>query len=245
MAEIIICDQEEWLKTAVRFFIQQSAVNIADHGSFSVALAGGSTPAALYSELARPENQVRVDWEKVHLFWGDERHVPPDDPQSNFRMVKKSMLEAIPIPEENIHRVQAEMDVRLAAFAYEEELRGFFSSEWPRFDLVFLGMGADGHTASLFPHSMALNEESRWFVANAIPDKGIWRLTLTMKAINAARMVLVLVRGESKADRLKTVLTGEKDPWEMPVQAVNPVDGMMIWLVDREAGSQLPDGITL
>ncbi len=228
MREIIVCEKEEWLTRAVDLFIQQANANIADHGTFSVALAGGSTPAPLYLELACPENWNRIEWDKVYLFWGDERHVPPSDPQSNFRLVQEKLLDVVPIPEENIHRVRAEMDVRLAAFAYEEDLRHFFPGNWPRFDLVLLGMGEDGHTASLFPHSAALHEESRWFVANYAPVKKSWRLTLTLKAINAARMVVVLVRGESKADRLNAVFMGANDPWEMPIQAVEPVDGKMI-----------------
>ena len=244
MTEIIVCEKEKWLTEAVGLFIQQADANIADHGRFSVALAGGSTPEPLYSALAQPENRGRIDWQNVHLFWGDERHVPPNDPQSNFRLVKENLLDAVPIPGENVHRVKAEMDVRLAAFAYEEELRQFFPGDWPRFDLVLLGMGEDGHTASLFPHSAALNEESRWFVANYAPEKETWRLTLTLNAINAARMVVVLVQGGSKAARLKAVFLDEKDPWNMPIQAINPQDGKLIWLLDREAGSQLPEDFT-
>ena len=179
--------------------------------------------------------------EKGLYILGDERHVPPNDPQSNFRLVKENLLDAVPIPGENVHRVKAEMDVRLAAFAYEEELRHFFPGDLPRFDLVLLGMGEDGHTASLFPHSAALNEESRWFVANYAPEKETWRLTLTLNAINAARMVVVLVQGGSKAARLKAVFLDEKGPWNMPIQAINPQDGKLIWLLDREAGSQLPE----
>lgn len=243
MMEIIVCEKQEWLTKAVELFIQQANVNIADHGCFSVALAGGNTPAPLYSELARPENRDRVEWEKIHLFWGDERPVPANDPQSNFGLVKEELLDAVQTPEQNVHRVKTEMDVRLAAFAYEEGLRHFFPGDWPRFDLVLLGMGEDGHTASLFPHSAALNEESRWFVANYAPEKKSWRLTLTLNAINAARMVVVLVRGESKADRLNAVFAQTKDPWEIPIQAVDPVDGKLIWLLDREAASRLPEDI--
>lgn len=243
MMEIIVCETEEWLTKAVNIFIQQAHVNIADHGCFSVALAGGNTPAPLYSALAQPENRNRVEWDKIHLFWGDERHVPVNDPQSNFRLVKEKLLDAVPIPEQNIHRVKAEMDVRLASFAYEEDLRYFFPGDWPRFDLVLLGMGEEGHTASLFPHSAALNEESRWFVANYAPEKKSWRLTLTLNAINAARMVVILARGESKADRLNAVFAEAKDPWEMPIQGIDPVDGKMIWLLDRLAGSRLPEDI--
>lgn len=243
MTEIIECKNEEWLDKVTDLFIRQAAACIAERGVFSVALAGGGTPAPLYSALAQPEHQARIEWEKVHLFFGDERHVPPDNEQSNFRMVKETLLDAVSISGENIHRVQTEMDVRLAAFAYEETLRQFFPGDWPRFDLVLLGMGEDGHTASLFPHSAALNEEHRWFVANYAPEREAWRLSLTANAINAARMVLVLVRGESKAARLKKVLSGTKEPWEMPIQAIHPGEGKMIWLLDEAAGSQLPDGI--
>ena len=243
MAEIVISEKEEWVNTAAALFIDRAAANIADHGYFSVALAGGGTPAPLYAALASPENRDRVQWEKIHLFWGDERHVPANDSQSNYRLVKEDLLDAVPIPDANIHRVRTEMDVRLAAFAYEEDLRQFFHGDWPRFDLVLLGMGEDGHTASLFPHSAALNEDHRWFVANYAAEKESWRLTMTLNAINAARLVVVLVRGESKAERLRTVFTTPKGPWEMPIQAVGPINGEMIWLMDREAASLLPDDI--
>ena len=243
MAEIVISEKEEWINTAAALFIDRAAANIADHGYFSVALAGGGTPAPLYAALASPENRDRVQWEKIHLFWGDERHVPANDSQSNYRLVKEDLLDAVSIPDANIHRVRTEMDVRLAAFAYEEDLRQFFHGDWPRFDLVLLGMGEDGHTASLFPHSAALNEDHRWFVANYAAEKESWRLTLTLNAINAARLVVVLVRGESKAERLRAVFTTPKEPWEMPIQAVDPINGEMIWLMDREAACLLPDDI--
>ncbi|MBG0784802.1 MAG: 6-phosphogluconolactonase [Anaerolineaceae bacterium] len=243
MAEVVISEKEEWVNTAAALFIDRAAANIADHGYFSVALAGGGTPAPLYAALASPENRDRVQWEKIHLFWGDERHVPANDSQSNYRLVKEDLLDAVPIPDTNIHRVRTEMDVRLAAFAYEEDLRQFFHGDWPRFDLVLLGMGEDGHTASLFPHSAALNEDHRWFVANYAVEKESWRLTLTLNAINAARLVVVLVRGESKAERLRAVFTTPKDPWEMPIQAVSPINGEMIWLMDREAARLLPEDI--
>jgi len=243
LAEVVISEKEEWVNTAAALFIDRAAANIADHGYFSVALAGGGTPAPLFAALASPENRDRVQWEKIHLFWGDERHVPANDSQSNYRLVKEDLLDAVPIPDANIHRVRTEMDVRLAAFAYEEDLRQFFHGDWPRFDLVLLGMGEDGHTASLFPHSAALNEGHRWFVANYAAEKESWRLTLTLSAINAARLVVVLVRGESKAERLRAVFTTPKEPWEMPIQAVDPINGEMIWLMDREAACLLPDDI--
>ncbi|MBG0786664.1 MAG: 6-phosphogluconolactonase [Anaerolineaceae bacterium] len=239
----IVSNKEELTQQAVEIFIQAAHDQIRENGSFSVALSGGGTPKPVYAELAKPENSERVDWEKVHLFWGDERHVPPEDDQSNFKMVREALLDQIEIPAENVHRVRTEMDVRMAAFQYEEELRQFFNGEWPVFDFVFLGMGNDGHTASLFPKSAGLNEEYRWFIANYAPSMDTWRLTLTAPAINAARFILVLVAGESKAERLKAVLEGPKEPYELPIQMIDPNEGEMLWLVDQAAASGIKEDL--
>lgn len=228
-------------RAAVDLFVSLAGEAVKASGSFSVALSGGSTPRMLYAGLAAPERQEFLSWADMHLFFGDERLVPPDHPDSNFRMVEEALLSKVPIPGENIHRVKAELDPRLAAFNYEEALRGFFDDPWPRFDLVLLGMGADGHTASLFPKTAALNEEQRWFVANFVADQKAWRLTLTKRAINAARKVMVLVSGRSKANMLAEVLTGAYDPTHKPIQLISPVDGEMMWLIDQDAASQLPD----
>ena len=235
----IVPDKEALVQQAVEYFIEAAQEQIEDKGVFTVALSGGGTPKPVYAELAKPENRERVDWEKVQLFWGDERPVPPDDPQSNYRMVRETLLDRIDIPAENVHRVPAEMDVRMGAFQYEEELRAFFGGEWPVFDLVFLGMGNDGHTASLFPHSAGLNEDFRWFIANYAPSMDSWRLTLTAPAINAARFILVLVEGAGKADRLKMVLTDPHEPDEMPIQMIDPSQGEMVWLVDQAAAKDI------
>ncbi len=226
---------------AVDLFISLAQRAIAERGSFSVALSGGSTPEALYTRLAEPGLQDQLSWADIHLFFGDERYVLPDHPESNFRMVQGALLSQVDIPGENVHRVKTEMDVRLAAFDYEEQLRAHFSDPWPRFDLVLLGMGADGHTASLFPHTAGVNEEHRWFIANQVPSHDVWRLTLSKHAINAGRQIVVLVSGSSKADMLSEVLTGPHEPMEKPIQLVSPVQGEMTWLVDRDAASQLPD----
>ncbi len=238
----IVSSQEAFVSSAADHFIDLANRNIRDKGRFTVALSGGNTPKPIYAALADPENSSKVDWSKVHLFWGDERPVPPTDPDSNFRMVKDALLDRIDIPVDNIHRVHAEMDVRLAAFQYEEELRECFEGEWPDFDLVFLGMGEDGHTASLFPHSAGLNEGFRWFIANYAPGRETWRLTLTANAINSAKFVLVLVKGESKAETVREVLTGPQEPETYPIQLINPKDGEMVWLLDEGAASSLPDG---
>ena len=237
---VIISNKQLWVEAAVDLFIQEAAACIADRGWFSVALSGGSTPKAVYAALGAPEKRGEVCWEKVHLFWGDERHVPPDDPKSNFRMVREALLDHVPIPDGNVHRVSAELDVRKAAWNYEAELRGHFSGDWPSFDLVFLGMGGDGHTASLFPHSSGLREEDRWFIENYSSENETWRLTLTKHAINAARLMIVLVQGKSKAEMLKTVLTGPKKPEQHPIQLIRPVDGRMVWLLDDDAARLLP-----
>jgi 6-phosphogluconolactonase len=186
-----------------------------------------------------------LPWDDIHFFFGDERHVPADHPDSNFRMVQEVFFSKIPILKDNIHRVKTEMDVRLAAFAYEDELRSFFEGHWPSFDLVLLGLGLDGHTASLFPNTAGLNEEYRWFIANHVRSQNGWRLTLTKNAINAARRIVVLVTGQSKAGILSEVLTGAQEPYQKPIQLITPTDGELIWLLDREAASQLPPDLVI
>ena len=228
-------------RAAEACFVEQAQKAIEERGRFSVALSGGSTPRAIYQELAKPNHQTGLDWERIHLFWGDERHVPPVHPDSNFKMVKDALLAHIAIPETNIHRVPAELDVQKAAADYDAGLRAFFDGDWPQFDLVFLGMGNDGHTASLFPYSSGLNEESRWFIANQVPETGNWRLTLTKNAINAARRVIILVQGESKARMLAEVFSGPYKPEEKPVQLISPVDGDLVWMVDVEVARDLSE----
>lgn len=226
-------------QAAVDLFIELQKESISDKGRFSVALSGGSTPKPLYEALASPDRQEELEWEKVHIFWGDERCVPPDHPDSNYKMVNESLLKHISIPDQNVHRVPAEMDPRMAAFSYEESLRGFFHGPLPFFDLIFLGMGEDGHTASLFPHSAGLNEEDRWFIANYAPEQETWRLTLTKNAINAAKNIAVLVAGRAKADMLSDVLEGDYQPYAKPIQLIRPVDGRMTWFVDQASARLL------
>lgn len=239
----IYSDQAALISAAAEIFIDLGKQSLDERERFSAALSGGGTPAPLYALLGAPENRQRLAWPEIHLFWGDERPVAPAHSESNYRMVKEQLLDAVTIPETNIHRVLAEMDVRIAAFSYEEELRGFFDGEWPRFDLVLLGMGNDGHTASLFPHSAGLNEEDRWFIANFAPAQKTWRLTLTKNAINAARNIIVLVSGKAKAKTLAKVLEGDFEPENLPIQLISPTEGQMIWLLDEEAASELNSGL--
>jgi 6-phosphogluconolactonase len=240
----VFLDTSAQTKAAIDLFITSARSAIEERGVFSVALSGGNTPKKLYAGLAEPDRQVEVDWANIHLFFGDERHVPPDHPDSNFLMVQNTLCDKVSIPIENVHRVKTEMEPRMAAFNYEDDLRAFFSDEWPHFDLVLLGMGDDGHTASLFPGTVGLNEEQRWFIANPVPSQGGWRLTLTKHAINAARMVVVLVSGGSKAEMLHEVMAGTYDPLNKPIQLISPSAGEMIWLLDRAAASLLPDVYT-
>ena len=226
--------------SAAEVFINLAEQSILVQGRFSVALSGGSTPKLLYQMLANPDNQERLAWDQIHLFFGDERNVPPDHADSNYLMVSETLLDKIFIPVGNIHRVPVELDVQQAAQSYEMSLRQYFEGDWPRFDLILLGMGADGHTASLFPNSSGLEEETRWFIPNFAQEPGLWRLTLTKHAINNAKNIFLLVSGESKAVMIKEVLCGSKDPSEKPIQMISPIAGQMTWLLDRDAAMLLP-----
>ncbi len=214
-------------------------------GTCCIALAGGSTPRGLYRLLADRNAPYRgtVPWDRVHFFWGDERHVPPDHCDSNYRMAQDAMLAPAEVPPASIHRVRSEEpDAVTAAALYEEELRRFFRPQpggWPRFDLVLLGMGADGHTASLFPGSPALDETQRWVVAARPPDRRGERITLTLPVINHAANIVFLVAGAAKAATLKAVIKGDAPPQRLPSRAIHPVDGALLWLVEREAAAQL------
>ncbi len=221
-------------------FVAAAQEAIENRGRFTVALSGGSTPQETYGQLAGPSLATKVSWRNVHIFWGDERCVPPDHPESNYRMVRKTLIQKVPIPQTNVHRIQGELDPDLAAEAYAEELRSVFGSEErPRFDLIFLGMGKDGHTASLFPGSVALHETERWVVAVFAEALQAWRITLTPPVLNSARQLSFLVAGKSKAERLQEVLEGEPRPELLPAQIIQPRNGQVTWLIDRAAAARL------
>jgi 6-phosphogluconolactonase len=211
----------------------QARLQVAKH--FSLVLSGGSTPQALYRQLANFPYATEIDWTRLHVFWGDERCVPPNHPQSNYRMAYQALLDHVPVPREHIHRMRGEQPPEEAAKAYAQELAQFFSERQPQFDLVLLGIGADGHTASLFPHSAALKEDQRWVVANYAPSQASWRITLTIPALNAARQVAFLVSGADKANTLQRVLEGPYQPDELPAQFIQPA----VWMVDAAAASLL------
>jgi 6-phosphogluconolactonase len=216
-------------------------------GRFVVALSGGSTPRRIYALLATEPHAARVDWPRVHVFWSDERCVPPASPESNYRMARESLLARVPVPDANIHRVRGESDPVEAAAAYERELRRAFSaplgpppdSAGRRFDLVLLGLGGDGHTASLFPGTDALQETTRWVVAHYVAALSTWRITLTPLVINAASHVAFIVSGAEKAAILARVIEGPLRPGDLPAQLVAPRDGRLRWLVDAAAARNL------
>jgi 6-phosphogluconolactonase len=241
----ILLDRDRLMRAAADRVVRYAAEAIERHGRFDWALAGGSTPERLYRLLASPEYAERLDVQRLHLFFGDERCVPPTHPDSNYRMVAGSLLAGLPVPVDQVHRMPAELAPEAAASRHEAELEGHFALKvgagLPRFDLVLLGMGADGHTASLFPGSAALGESRHWVVPSRVPALDTTRLTLTLPVINAAARVLFLVAGEDKAERLKEVLTGESaDPSApLPAQCVRPASGELEWLVDAPAASRL------
>lgn len=244
----IFPDMSALTRAAAEYFVTLAGETLATHSRFTVALSGGETPRALYARLASPAVASRVDWSRVFVFWGDERCVPPDDVASNYRMAYETWLAHVPIPIENIHRIPGELRPGDAASAYEDDLRAFFAPEatsgptrgLPRFDLVWLGMGADGHTASLFPGSSALSERRRWVTATHVESLNEWRVTLTPMALNAAAHLVFLVVGESKAERLLQVLTGPPDPLVLPAHVIHPTDGDVRWMVDTTAASRFP-----
>jgi 6-phosphogluconolactonase len=216
-------------------------------GSFRIALSGGSTPKGLYERLAQPRYAARVDWACVHVFWGDERCVPASDPASNQRMARETWLDHVPLPAVNLHAIRGEGDPVTAADAYERDLRDAFATPsgpprtapGARFDLVLLGLGVDGHTASLFPGSPALRETQRWVCAQRVEELAAWRISLTPLVINAAAEVIFLVSGAEKAAILRRALAGPREPERLPAQAVFPHTGELRWLADAAAAAEL------
>jgi 6-phosphogluconolactonase len=226
------------MRAAADRLVDRAGGAVEAHGRFAVALSGGSTPRALYELLATEAYAARIDWPSVHVFWSDERCVPPGDPASNYRMARETLLDRVPVPAGNVHRIRGEDEPATAATAYESELRGFFGANG-RFDLVLLGMGEDGHTASLFPRTAAIRETRNQVVAHHAAAVSAWRITLTPVVINAASEVWFLVSGGNKAATLRTAVEGPYDPDAIPAQAIAPRDGELLWLVDAAAAAKL------
>jgi 6-phosphogluconolactonase len=247
----IFPDRAALTRDAARRFVACAREAIDARGRFAVALSGGTTPRDLYALLATPEFAAQVDWSRVHVFFGDERAVPPDHADSNFKMVHDVLLARVPLPAPNIQRIRAELAADDAAREYENTLRKFFTQEGnpgnegntcPRFDLILLGLGADGHTASLFPRTRVLREPSRWVAAERIEKLNANRITLTTPVINAARNIIWLVAGADKAAIVRAVLRGEYRPDDLPAQLIAPRDARVVWLMDRDAASELGHG---
>jgi 6-phosphogluconolactonase len=230
----------ELIQYAARSFIEIANKSIEERGRFLTALSGGSTPMRLY-ELLGDQFQNEIDWSYVHFFWGDERCVPVDDTGNNYGQTKKVWFDKINVPNENVHRVLAELEPDSAAKKYARTLNDFAESPlaWPRFDLTLLGMGDDGHTASLFPNSPVEIDSPTLAVTANYQGRPANRVTLTPKVLNSSRNIMFLVIGNSKAASLSRVLGGNDMPKELPAQRIAPKDGKLIWLIDEEAGSLL------
>jgi 6-phosphogluconolactonase len=243
----IFPDPQSLAHAAAARFQESSKSAIAQRGVFTVALSGGSTPRLTYSLLAAEPYRSQIDWGKIQFFWGDERCVPPDHPDSNYRMASEALLSHIPVTPDHVHRMHGENpDVAAAAAAYDREIRAMFGGsngdgDLPKFDLVLLGMGPDGHTLSLFPGSAALAGSHDLAVANWVEKFKTWRITMTARLVNHAACVLFQVEGEDKASPLREVLYGAYDPETYPAQLIRPVDGECFWFVDQHAAGLLPD----
>jgi 6-phosphogluconolactonase len=227
--------RESLNEAAAALFARLARDAVEARGRFAVALSGGSTPRPVYERLARDPYRDSINWQRVHVFWGDERCVGIEDPRSNAGMVLTALLNAVPLPPGQIHPMRCAESPETAARAYEKELKSFFGGGLPRFDLVLLGLGEDGHTASLFPNSPALAEPVRWVAAVRRDGENLDRITLTPPAINAAAEVVFLVSGRSKAAVLKEILGSEGDPVRFPAQRIRPLNGTLRWLADEEA----------
>jgi 6-phosphogluconolactonase len=227
-------------------FAQVTAAAVKARGLARVAISGGTTPKTMFGVLADPKKPylAQVPWERLQLFWVDERCVPPEHPDSNYRMTKEAMLLHVPLPEAQVYRMEGELDPEVAASRYEAGIRTAFrleGAETPVFDLILLGMGEDGHTASLFPHTEAINELSRLVVANHVPQKDTWRISLTWPVINRGREVAFLIEGAGKTDVLQEVMLGTYDPEEHPSQLIRPESGRLTLLLDDAAAAKLPE----
>jgi 6-phosphogluconolactonase len=237
-------DTEELNNFAAEKFVEIANEAIKQRRRFNVALAGGSTPKSLYQLLASEKYENKIDWAKVYFFFGDERHVLPDDAESNFRMANENLFTPLHIPADRIHWWDTtHKDGEKIAESYNETMTYFFGLDeevrLPEFDLILLGMGADGHTASLFPFTKALHETEKSAVANYVEKLNDWRFTLTFPVINNARNVIFLVAGEEKAETLQSVLEGEFQPDKFPAQNVRPEHGELYWLLDENVAKLL------
>jgi 6-phosphogluconolactonase len=230
---------------SAQYFTEMIEEAVAGRGRARIAISGGTTPAAAFVLLADPQQpwRARVPWDRLEVYWVDERMVPAEHAESNYRMTRASLLDKVPIPAAQIHRIEGELEPEAAAARYESELRNSFrleGAEIPRFDLVALGLGDDGHTASLFPHTVAIHELGRLAVANHVPQKDSWRVTLTWPLINHASSVFFMIGGAEKAEAIKQVFLGPRDPERLPSQLIWPASGILTLILDKAAAALLP-----
>ncbi|MBS0604097.1 MAG: 6-phosphogluconolactonase [Verrucomicrobia bacterium] len=221
----------------VEHFVSLAKQAVKDHGSFFVALSGGSTPKTIFEHLTSPPYDQMVEWNKVHLFWSDERAVPPNNAESNYHMAMQAGLAKMPIPREQIHRMRAEEKIEENALAYEQEIAATLKGR--RFDLIMLGMGEDGHTASLFPHTEGLKVQNRLAIANFISQKNVWRMTFTYDCINQAANIAIYVLGASKKGTLANVLLSPDQFDNYPIQKIGTTTHHALWIADQAAAEEL------
>ncbi len=229
----ILASKEDLARAAAELFVRKSSEAVAQKGSFTVALSGGSTPKALY-ELLADQFRDQIPWPNIHFYWSDERHVPPDHPESNYRIANEAMLSRVPVSPANVHRILSENPAADAARDYEDTIKEI--GEDPRIDLIFLGLGTDGHTASIFPGSEVLDETERLVAAPWVEKLNTFRITMTLPLLNNGASVVFLVSGAEKAQIVKEVLEG---PEKYPAQAVKPHNGELIWMLDQDAAKDL------
>ena len=243
---VTVYDGAEALSQGVaRLFAQEARRAVEVRGRFLVLLSGGETPRRSYQLLAGEPLRDSIPWQAVHLFWGDERWVPPDDPLSNLGMARRAFLDAVPVDASQIHAIPFADSPQHSALAYERTLRDFFQGAPPRFDLVLLGLGENGHTASLFPGAAALDERDRWVREVYVAEQELYRVTTTAPLINQAALVAFVVAGQGKAEILRRVLEGDRDPQQFPAQLIQPAQGRLLWLADRDAARLLHEETVL
>jgi 6-phosphogluconolactonase len=238
-------DRAALARRTAQYLVEMAAEAVDARGQARIAVSGGTTPKAAFGLLADPHQRfgTTMPWDRLDLYWVDERCVPPDHADSNYLMTRESLLSHVPLPPEQVHRMEGELDPQVAAARYESELRNSFrleGAESPRFDLVSLGMGDDGHTASLFPYTAAIHEMSRLVTANHVPQKETWRITLTWPVINHASSVFFEIAGENKAEVVRDVFMGPRDPERLPSQLIWPSSGILTLFLDKAAAALLP-----
>lgn len=235
----IFPDFETLSLEAAALFVQQAQFSVDHRGRFCVALSGGHTPERLYEILAGTAFLHEIPWDRTHIFWGDERCVPADDKKNNALMARQTLLDHVPLPRNQIHPILCHKRPAKSAQQYHDLLYDFFSGGPPAFDLILLGLGENGHTASLFPYDELLKDQNAWTSSVYVKEQDMYRVTLMPAVINQARLVVFLVSGESKASVLKEVLTGPSDPFRLPAQLIRPDSGELVWLADSTAAARL------